>query len=86
MSEATNRLRVLVFGAGAIGTYVGGSLALQGLPGHVCRKDQKSPAFCAERGMRLQLGEKKHKLKDPTIAESLSEALERDLLMSASLP
>jgi 2-dehydropantoate 2-reductase len=76
MSEATNRLRVLVFGAGAIGTYVGGSLALQGFPVVFVEKPEIA-RLLHKQGMQLQIGEKKQSLKDPNIAESLSEALEK---------
>jgi 2-dehydropantoate 2-reductase len=76
MSEATNRLRVLVFGAGAIGTYVGGSLALQGNPVAFVERPEVA-SMLRQRGLRLQLGEKKQMLNDPHVAESLSEALEK---------
>jgi 2-dehydropantoate 2-reductase len=77
MSEATKRLRVLVFGAGAIGTYVGGSLALQGYPVVFVEKPDVA-SLLRQRGMRLQLGEKKQSLKDPIIADSLSETLKKE--------
>jgi 2-dehydropantoate 2-reductase len=76
MSEAANRLRLLVFGAGAIGTYVGGSLALQGYPVTFVEKPEVASVLHL-RGLRLQIGEKKQSLQDPSIAESLSVAFEK---------
>jgi 2-dehydropantoate 2-reductase len=67
---------VLVFGAGAIGTYVGGSLALQGNPVTFVERPEVASVL-RQRGLRLQLGEKKHKLDNPRISESLSEALDQ---------
>jgi 2-dehydropantoate 2-reductase len=76
MSEATNRLRVLVFGAGAIGTYVGSSLVLHGNP-VVFIEQPEVARVLRQHGLRLQFGEKKISLNEPNIAESLQEALEQ---------
>jgi 2-dehydropantoate 2-reductase len=76
LNDATNRLRVLVFGAGAIGTYVGGSLALQGNPVTFVEKPDTASQL-RQRGLRLQVGEKKRRINDPTIAESIPDALEK---------
>jgi 2-dehydropantoate 2-reductase len=75
MNEATNRLRVLVFGAGAIGTYVGGSLALHGNPVTFVETPEVA-SMLRQRGLLLQLEGKKQKLNDLSITGSLSEALE----------
>jgi 2-dehydropantoate 2-reductase len=75
MNEATNRLRVLVFGAGAIGTYVGGSLALQGNPVTFVETPEVA-GMLRKRGLLLQIEGKKQKLNDLSITGSLSEALE----------
>jgi 2-dehydropantoate 2-reductase len=76
LSDATNHLRVLVFGAGAIGTYVGGSLALQGNPVTFVEKPEIARQL-RQRGLELQTGEKKQKISDPDIAGSIPEALEK---------
>ncbi|HNT23022.1 MAG TPA: 2-dehydropantoate 2-reductase [Anaerolineales bacterium] len=67
-------LRWLVFGAGAIGTYIGGSLALHGQ--EVIFLEQ--PAVAQElraRGLRLQLPDGEHHLPQPKICASIEEAL-----------
>jgi 2-dehydropantoate 2-reductase len=78
MSDATNRLRVLVFGAGAIGTYVGGSLALQGNLVTFLEKPEIASQV-RQRGLRLQLGEKVQRINGPTIVETIPDALEKGL-------
>jgi 2-dehydropantoate 2-reductase len=50
-----NSLRVLVFGAGAIGTYVGGSLALEGHTAVFLERPDVA-AELKQRGLRLDLG------------------------------
>jgi 2-dehydropantoate 2-reductase len=72
--QAYPPLRVLSIGAGAIGTYIGGSLALHRQ--RVVFLEQ--PAIAAElrqRGLSLKLGEQEHHIPDPLIAASLDEAL-----------
>jgi 2-dehydropantoate 2-reductase len=69
-------LNWLVFGAGAIGTYVGGSLLLQGH--RVTFLEQAAVAAdIRQHGLHLQLehGEKHH-IPDPCTAASMDEALE----------
>ncbi|MEJ2598200.1 MAG: 2-dehydropantoate 2-reductase [Anaerolineales bacterium] len=75
MSEVTARLRVLVFGAGAIGTYVGGSLALKGHTVVFIERPEVANML-RQRGLLLQRGEKKEIVANPTIANSLPGALE----------
>lgn len=67
-------LRILSIGAGAIGTYIGGSLALGGhdvvfveLPRVL--EDLRS------RGLRLELGDGPCHLKDPQVVDSMDKAL-----------
>ena len=84
MIDATGRkievekLNVLVFGAGAIGTYIGGSLALAGH--HLVFLEQPGVAEKLHgRGLRLELkNDKDSPVTIPsssfTITESLSEA------------
>ena len=67
-------LRILSFGAGAIGTYIGGSLALDGHS--VVFLEQ--PAVVADlrrRGFRLNLGEDEHILTNMLIHSNIEEAL-----------
>ncbi len=70
----SNPLRVLSFGAGAIGTYIGGSLALNG---HAVTFLER-PAIAAELregGLRLKLLEREESILKPSLAASLEEAL-----------
>lgn len=68
-------LKILTFGAGAIGTYIGGSLALQGNQVVFLERPGVAQAIRA-RGMKLALGEKTHTIPDPHVVGSLEEALE----------
>lgn len=77
------KLKVLTFGAGAIGTYIGGSLALAGHP-VVFMEQQKVVEELRQRGMRLDLTlDERRRTKDVSkldssafvIAASLEEAL-----------
>jgi len=74
ISKTNNPLRILCFGAGAIGTYIGGSLALAGhevafleRPGIAARLRND--------GLKLWLGEKQYQVTSPHIIESLDEVL-----------
>ncbi len=82
-SKINNKMKVLAFGAGAIGTYIGGSLALAG---HqvVFVEQQKVVDELREKGMRLDLTlDERRKTKDASrldssafvIVASLEEAL-----------
>lgn len=73
-SPSDKPLRLLSFGAGAIGTYIGGSLALAG---HSVTFMER-PDIAAElrqRGFLLTLGAQSHRLANPGITASLEEAL-----------
>lgn len=60
-------LNILTFGAGAIGTYIGGSLALAGHSVVFIEQPNAVQQLC-ERGMRLDLTlDRRRKTKDPTI-------------------
>jgi 2-dehydropantoate 2-reductase len=81
--EKTSQLNVLTFGAGAIGTYIGGSLVLAG-HNVVFVEQEKVAGELHERGLRLDLTlDKRRKTKeaflvDPSsfvIASSLEDAL-----------
>lgn len=82
-SPLNTKLKVLTFGAGAIGTYIGGSLALAGHP-LVFVEQPKVAEELRRRGMRLDLTlDKRRKTKDAhlldpsafVIVSSLEEAL-----------
>ena len=65
-----DRLHILVFGAGAIGTYVGGSLALRGHDVLFLERPQVA-AELRERGMRLKLADGDHQIRAPKVLASL---------------
>ena len=68
-------MRFLVVGAGAIGTYVGGSLALAGQPVTFLVREA-SAASLASGGLHLQIGEKSAEVPHPALATDLAGALE----------
>lgn len=66
---------ILSFGAGAIGTYIGGSLALQGHS--IVFLEQPAVADEIRRqGIRLNINSNEMRIPEPQFAPSLSEALE----------
>lgn len=69
-------LRLLSIGGGAIGTYIGGSLALAGYPVVFLER----PAVAAElavSGLHLKIGGRQEQIAQPHLAASLAEALAR---------
>lgn len=72
--QKTTPLRFLCFGAGAIGTYIGGSLALVGRP-VIFIERQEVAAGLRDRGLRLNIGGEDRRIEKPKIAGSLNEAL-----------
>lgn len=78
------KMSFLAFGAGAIGTYIGGSLALAGYR-VVFLERPDVVAGLRQRGLRLQLGDQEHILKDPLLAGSLPEALSQGPFEAAFL-
>jgi len=67
-------LRVLALGAGAIGTYVGGSLALAGYKVVFVER----PSVAADlktRGLRLSLIDGEHHIPDPVVVDTIEDAL-----------
>jgi 2-dehydropantoate 2-reductase len=69
------RLKILSIGAGAIGTYVGGSLALDGH--HVVFLER--PTITKElqsRGLRLKIGEAEHHIQNPNVFSSIESIIE----------
>ncbi len=67
-------LRVLTLGAGAIGTYIGGSLALSGHDVVFLERPDVA-ADLKPRGLRLALQDGEHHIPDPVVVDSLEEAL-----------
>ncbi len=67
-------LRLLVFGAGAIGTYIGGSLALGGQQVVFLETPQTRREIEAT-GLHLELGGERRTIPSPRVADSLPEAL-----------
>ena len=72
-----DKLKILSIGAGAIGTYIGGSLALAGNEVAFVELPQNA-ASLREGALRLKIGETQHELPHPTVFESLEEALNAD--------
>jgi 2-dehydropantoate 2-reductase len=68
------RLNWLIFGAGAIGTYIGGSLILSGQR-VVFVENPPAPSEILERGLRLNLSGQEHRILHPDICTNLPEAL-----------
>ncbi len=68
------KFKILTLGAGAIGTYVGGSLALTG--NDVTFVERPAIAETLRRnGLKLRLGNGEHHIPAPVVAASLDEAL-----------
>jgi len=75
-SEMTDRtLQVLSFGAGAIGTYIGGSLALQGHRVIFLERPEVAEEL-SQRGLQLTINDRTHAIPSPLVAGSLSQALD----------
>lgn len=70
-----NPLSALIFGAGAIGTYIGGSLLLSGQ--RAVFLEQPAVADALQRdGLRLNLDGVEQRIENPTIVASVAEALQ----------
>jgi len=77
--KTSERLKVLVFGAGAIGTYFGGSLALAG-HNLVFVEQPKMVSELRERGLRLDLTiDERRKTRDVFVIEPRSFVIEPSL-------
>lgn len=70
----TERLRFVVFGAGAIGTLVGGSLARAGNPVVFLERPGNLEEL-RKRGLRIQVGQAEASVIHPQVADTLGEAL-----------
>lgn len=74
-NDTTSPIKALIFGAGAIGTYIGGSLLLSGQ--EAVFLEQPAVADVLRRGgLRLEIEGQEHRLVSPDIADSLPEALQ----------
>lgn len=72
--KSSKTLRVLVYGAGAIGTFIGGSLALNG--NQVVFIERPDIAVMVKtKGLHLRMEEREYTLSDPIVAGSLEQAL-----------
>ena len=67
-------LRILSFGAGAIGTYIGGSLAHAGVPVVFLERPEVA-AQLRQQGLRLNISGQEIHLPSPLLAGSIEEAL-----------
>jgi len=73
---ADDMLSILVFGAGAIGGYLGGSLALQGHRVVFLERPYNAPIL-RERGLHLQLGQHNHHIHPLEVVTELESAFPR---------
>lgn len=67
-------MKILSFGAGAIGTYIGGSMALQGHLVAFLERPEAAEQIRLQ-GLSLQIDNQAYQLVEPTIFASLPEAL-----------
>jgi 2-dehydropantoate 2-reductase len=75
MTQAQNQsLRVLSFGAGALGTYVAGSLALAGHPVVFLERPQVADEL-SQRGLRLKIAGQENIISEVKVVGSLAQAL-----------
>ncbi len=74
VKETSSQLRWLVFGAGAIGTYIGGSLALAGQRVTFLERPEVVEGL-RQLGLRLSLPGREERILAPTLASSIEEAL-----------
>jgi 2-dehydropantoate 2-reductase len=74
-TKSPRRLSVLCFGAGAIGTYLGGSLALHGQRVVFLERPELAAVLRAN-GLKLTFPDGEHSIPEPRVAESVPEALQ----------
>ena len=72
--EAKKALKLLVFGAGAIGGYIGGSLILKGHRVVFLEREHNAPAL-RKRGLRLSLEDQTHNIPNIELVTSIEKAL-----------
>lgn len=73
-SASQSTLRFLCFGVGAIGTYIGGSLALAGNAVTFVERPEVVDEI-RQRGLYLEINDVTHRIPDPLVVESLNAAL-----------
>lgn len=69
-------MNFLCFGVGAIGTYIGGSLAVNGQRVVFVERPEVA-AEVRQRGLSLRMGEQEHRVEQPEVVSGLAEALQR---------
>lgn len=69
-------MRILAFGAGAVGTYIGGSLALIGHEVVFFERPQIAKEL-AQHGLSLEIDEEQRKITNPQLADSIPNAIEQ---------
>jgi 2-dehydropantoate 2-reductase len=74
MTETTARLRFLVFGVGALGTYIGGSLALHGQKVVFVERPALVDSLRAK-GLRLKVKDLEHHIQNPEVTSGVEDAL-----------
>ncbi len=67
-------MKILFFGAGAIGTYIGGSLALAGHAVTFIERPEAADIIRSQ-GLRLKLGDAEKKVQPALLVTSPAEAL-----------
>jgi 2-dehydropantoate 2-reductase len=72
-NSSSNQLRVLSFGAGAIGTYIGGSLALSGSPLVFIERPETAEHITA---LSLTIDGETRTIQSPVVTTSIKQALE----------
>ncbi|MCD4671415.1 MAG: 2-dehydropantoate 2-reductase [Anaerolineaceae bacterium] len=72
--ESLPEMKFLVIGAGAIGTYIGGSLVLSGQSVVFVERPEVADVLC-RMGLRLKIGGSEQRVHAPQIVASIDEAL-----------
>lgn len=75
-NDTLPRLRFLIFGVGAIGTYIGGSLLLAGEEVVFIERPEVAESV-KEKGLHLQINQKEYHISKPRIVTSVQEAIEQ---------
>ena len=72
-----HQLKFLVYGMGAIGSYIGGSLLLSGQKVAFIERKETADSV-AKNGLILSINQQKHSLSNPVIYDSLEKAFEAE--------
>jgi 2-dehydropantoate 2-reductase len=73
--DKDHKLTILVFGAGAIGTYIGGSLALQSHQVYFLERPIVTEAL-RQRGLQLEINAEKLYIQNPRMVTSIAQAFD----------